>query len=96
MPNLDLTDDDTLRGHVLDWLVANDINPRSIPADPHMTLVGDQLTTDQKIQDADGHDQIAPDLPDRVARRTITVTVAVAPPEDVLAWLLPRCPTCGR
>lgn len=96
MPNLDLSGHDNLRAHVLEWLQSNDINPSRIPADPHMTLVGDQLTTDEKLQDANGRDQIAPDLPDRIQRKTVTYTIAVPPPSDVAEWLLPRCPTCGR
>lgn len=96
MSNLDLSNRDDLRGHVLEWLRANEIDLRRIPADPHMTLVGDQLTTDEKLQNANGEDQIAPDLPDRVQRKTVTYTISVPPPPDVAEWLLPRCPTCGR
>lgn len=85
-----------LLGHVLDWLTANDIDPKRIPVDPHMTLDGDQLTTDQKVLGANGRDQIDPGDPNRIVRETVTYTITVPPPADVANWLLPRCPTCGR
>lgn len=95
MPNEMLTEGETLHGHLLVWLAANGIDARRIPVDPHMTLVGDQLTTDQKVQNAAGLDQIDPGA-DRIARETVTYTITVPPPVDVAAWLLPRCPACGR
>lgn len=85
-----------LYGHVLDWLAANGIDAKRIPTDPHMTLVGDQLTTDRKVLGANGRDQIDPRDPLRIARETVTCTITVPPPPDVANWLLPRCPTCGR
>jgi hypothetical protein len=96
MPNLRLSPMEDLYGHVLDWLTANGIDPSRIPAEPHMTLVGDQLTTDQKVQNDRGRDQIDPSDPTAIAREVVTYTITVPPPPDVATWLLPRCPTCGR
>lgn len=96
MPNASLYTMDTLREHVIAWLAANGIDVKRIPTDPHMTLDGDQLTTDQKVQNAAGHDQIDPATSNTIARATVTYTITVPPPPDVANWLLPRCPTCGR
>lgn len=97
MPNADLSPPsmESLREQVLKWLVANEIDPGRIPSVPHMTLDGDRLTTDQKVQ-KDGRDQIDPATMNSVARETVTYTITVPPPPDVATWLLPRCPECGR
>lgn len=95
MPNQSLYNMDELREHVIEWLAANGIDPGRIPVDPHMTIDGDQLTTDQKVQNAAGVDQIVPGR-DEIARETVTYTITDPPPPDVAVWLLPRCPTCGR
>lgn len=97
MPNTPLSETESLYRNVLAWLAANGIDAHRIPADPHMTLVGDQLTTDQKVRNAAGYDQVDPGSdPPRIARETVTYTITVPPPADVAAWLLPRCETCGR
>jgi len=96
MPNPSLSTMEELYDHVLDWLIANGIDPKRIPADPHMTLYGDQLTTDQKVLGSNGKDQLDPANLDTIARETVTYTITVPPPLDVATWLLPRCPTCGR
>jgi uncharacterized protein YfaT (DUF1175 family) len=95
VPNADLSTQDTLRQHVIDWLAANGINANLIPRDPYMTLVGDQLTTDEQVRNAAGHKQLDP-VTEQVARKIVTYTITVPPPPDVAEWLLPRCPTCGR
>lgn len=95
MKNKDLSNHDELRGHVLDWLRANEIDPNRIPANPCMTLVGDQLTTDEHVYSETGKIQLAPGT-DEVARTTKTYTITAPPPPDVAEWLLPRCSTCGR
>jgi len=33
---------------------------------------------------------------DGLLTHTVTIPVEVPPTGDVLEWLLPRCPTCGR
>jgi hypothetical protein len=95
MPNKDLSTLDNLRQHVIDWLADNGIDANYIPPDPHMTLVGDQLTTDEQVRNAAGRKQIDP-ATEAIARKTVTYTITVPPPPDVAEWLLPKCPTCGR
>lgn len=98
MPNEDLglPAMETLREQVIAWLTANEIDPNRIPTRPHMTLVGDQLTTDQRFLSAEGRVQLDPGRPDEIARETVTYTITVPPPPDVATWLLPRCSECGR
>jgi hypothetical protein len=89
-----------LRESVCDWLRANGIDPANIPVDPHMTLVGDQLTTLAHVLNADGHKMLDPatastDNP-TIAVTAQTYTITTPPPDDVAAWLKPRCHACGR
>jgi hypothetical protein len=95
MKNEDLGKLDELRGAVLAWLRANDIEPNNIPPDPTMTLDGDQLTTDVYMLGEKGQKLIAPGQ-DALQRTVATFTITVPPPPDVAEWLRPRCPTCGR
>lgn len=95
-----MTITDELRASVCDWLRANDIDPKVIPVDPHMTLVCDQLTTPVQMVNASGHKMLDPatastDHP-TIAVTTKTFTITVPPPADVAAWLKPQCRSCGR
>lgn len=83
-----------LREHLLAWLRENGVNPNNIPPDAYMSIVGDQLTTEEHMLGADGQKLFAPGHVD-LARTTATYTVT-APPADVAEWLRPRCSECGR
>jgi hypothetical protein len=95
MSNVDLGTLDELRESVLAWLRGNEIRPEDIPADPNMTLDGDQLTSDVWMRGEKGQRLFAPGEPAMLQRSVQTFTVT-PPPPDVAAWLLPRCPACRR
>lgn len=87
--------DETLREHIIAWLIANDIDPKVIPdANPGMSLVGNQLTANVYLTTSAGRIQMFPGNEMTTIARIFAITVM--PPPDVAAWLAPRCPTCGR
>jgi hypothetical protein len=86
--------DDEFRREVCDWLRANGLDPRAIPAQPHASIADGQITLLRKVQ-RDGHDVIDQTGYD-VLKETITVPLLVEPTPDIAEWLRPKCPTCGR
>jgi hypothetical protein len=88
-----LTDD--IREQLLGWLRANDLDPDNIPTSARMSWVDGKLTTDVLVIDENGRKQVDPATGNTMARETKTFPTT-EPPPLVAAWLLPRCPTCGR
>jgi hypothetical protein len=84
---------DELREHILAWLEANGIDYRDIPAEPQMSLTDGTLTTLVRQRGSGGQLLIVGDY---IENTTATFPITVEPPADVAAWLMPRCPTCGR
>ena len=90
-----IREDDVFRERLCDWLRVNGIDPANVPPDAHPTLVDGKLTLRMRLLDANGKMQFDP-AGDGLLEHTVTVPVEVPPTGDVLLWLAPRCPTCGR
>lgn len=60
-----------------------------------MSLTDGVLTTLVWQRGSNGQQLIAPSG-NEIERTTRTFPITIEPPADVAAWLMPRCPTCGR
>lgn len=89
-------DDATFRDKLLAWLLANGIDGRHVPAGERPTLVGGQMTLRMFTLSPAGRQQPDPIAEDKMLTHTVTVPVVVEPDAEVLTWLTPPCPTCGR
>jgi len=87
--------DAAFRDRLCDWLRLNGINPHHVPHDERPTYADGKLTLRMKLLNDKGKQQFDPSG-DGVLTHAVTVPVEVPPTDDVLLWLAPRCPTCGR
>jgi hypothetical protein len=87
--------DAAFRDRLCDWLRLNDIEPNHVPAYERPTYADGKLTLRMRLLDANGKPQYTP-AGDGLLEHTVTLPVEVPPTDDVLLWLAPRCPTCGR
>jgi hypothetical protein len=87
--------DDAFRERLCEWLRLNGINPNHVPAYERPTYADGKLTLRMRLLSADGKVQLEPSG-EGVLNHTVTVPVEVPPTDDVLLWLAPRCPACGR
>lgn len=88
--------DVTFRSQVLDWLCANGIDSRHVPAGERPSLVDGMLTARMFTLNAKGAVQFDPIAENKALTHTVTVPMVVEPNADVLSWLTPPCSTCGR
>jgi hypothetical protein len=88
-------DDDRFRERLCDWLRLNGINPNHVPPYERPTYVDGKLTLRMRLLDDNGKVQHDPSR-DGLLEHTVTLPLEVPPTGDVLLWLAPRCPTCGR
>jgi hypothetical protein len=84
------------RQAVIDWLIANGINPYDVPIDANASVTDGKLTISLLVADEHGNHQVNPERENELARHTVTVPLKVPPTYHVELWLAPTCPTCGR
>jgi hypothetical protein len=88
-------EDDVFRDRLIAWLAANGIDANHVPPAERPSLVGGELTLRMFTLSAAGRRQFDP-TSDEVLTHTVTMPVVVEPDAEVLTWLTPPCPTCGR
>lgn len=84
---------DAMQAEIVEWLVVNGIDVRSMPAWAIPSIDGDQLTYQVWDLDDDGRRIQGPDGDPALITKTDTVT---EPSPRIAEWLKPKCPMCGR